>query len=183
MGRAINQHRRNMNKLEVFSFSDYISVRYLAHGVKDGNSRSICRAAEMMSNLVSVVADEKSVIIPMPGRNGVATYTKALAEKISEITMVRCLDCLRSKPHISQYVRKIKYGVEGMSLLDFSVEDIPDDVVPILIDNVLDTGTTAMSAVRALNRPAILVVLGNTNNYRLYDYKINVFARSLALLN
>ena len=171
-----------MNKLEVYSFSDYISVRTLAHRVKDGDNESITRAAGYMAHFVSLIADSNSIIIPMPGRNGFADYTMRLAERISELTGVACADVLRSKPHIPQYCRKLKYGVKGMSRLSFFLNtNLPLGCRPILIDNVLDTGTTAMSALHALGISADLVVIGNTDNYRLYDYPIHVLERSLAL--
>ena len=171
-----------MNKLEIYSFSDYISVRTLAHRVKDGDNESITRAAGYMAHFVSLIADSNSIIIPMPGRNGFADYTMRLAERISELTGVAYADVLRAKPHVSQYCRKLKYGIKGMSLLSFFLNtDLPCGCRPILIDNVLDTGTTAMSALRALGIPADLVVIGNTNNYMLYDYPIHVLERSLAL--
>ncbi len=179
---SINQYYKRMNKLEVYSFSEYIPVRTLAHSIKDGNSESIMRAAVYMAHFVSLIADEKSVLIPMPGRKGTADYTMRLAERISELTGVAYADILRSKPHMPQYYRKLRYGVRGMSLLSFFLNaDLPCGCRPILIDNVLDTGTTAMSALRALGVPADLVVIGNTENYRLYDYPIHVLERSLTL--
>ena len=171
-----------MNRLEVYSFSDYNSIRVLAHSVKDGDYMSIKRAAEYMANFVSIISDTESVLIPMPGRKGVADYTMRLAERISELTGIKCVDVLRSKPHIPQYFRKLKYGVKGMSLLNFFLDtDLPTGCRPILIDNVLDTGTTAMSALQALGVSADLVVIGNTENYRLFNYPIHVLERSLTL--
>ena len=171
-----------MTKLNVYSFSDYRSVRFLAHDVKDGDSRSISRAAELMAHLVWCISDENSVLVPMPGRTGSALYTKVLAEKISELTGIQCLDCLACKPHMTQYNRKRKYGIRKMSLLHlFLTSDVPSDKRPILIDNVLDTGTTAVSAMLALNTAADIVVLGNTDNFRLFNYPISMYERSLAL--
>lgn len=173
-----------MNRLQVYSFADYLSVRTLAHGVKDSNDESISRAAMLMANLVSVIADKTSVLVPIPNRSGTAEYTMQIARTISEMTGVRCVDILKSKPHTPQYYRKLKYGIHGMSLLRFWLSPcLPTGAKPILIDNVLDTGTTAMSAVRALDTNASLVVLGNTENYKLYDYPIHVFERSLAALS
>ena len=170
-----------MAKLNVYSFADYNAVRFLAHDVKDGNSRSICRAAQLMAHLVSVISDENSVLVPMPGRTGAALYTKLLAEKISELTGIACLDCLGCKPHMTQYYRKRKYGIRKMSLLHlFLTSDVPSDCHPILIDNVLDTGTTAVSALNALNVSADCVVLGNTDNFRLFNYPISLFEHSLS---
>ena len=171
-----------MNKLNVYSFADYGAVRHLAHSMKDGNSESIQRAAIFMAHFVMCLADEKSVLIPAPGRTGVALYTKRLAECISEMTGVRCLDCLTCAPHMTQYLRKRRFGTDNMRPLHFSLSlDLPSDVTPILIDNVLDTGTTAVSAMQAIGRTLDVVVLGNTNNFRRYRYPINLYERSLAL--
>ena len=171
-----------MNKLNVYSFADYQHVRFLAHSVKDGNQTSITRAATYMAHLVSCIADEHCVIVPVPGRTGVALYTKILAERISELTGVRCIDCLRCSPHMTQYLRKLRYGIGSMKPLHFSLtHDIPADVVPILIDNVLDTGTTIVSAMQAMNRTLYAVVLGNTSNFRLFNYPISLYEQSLAL--
>jgi len=171
-----------MAKLNVYSFADYNSVRFLAHKVKDGNDGSISRAASYMAHLVSCIADNRCVIVPMPGRTGTALYTRVLADRISELTGLRVCDCLRCKPHMTQYLRKIRYGLKSMHPLDFSLtESIPSDVIPILIDNVLDTGTTAFSAMQAIGRPVCAVVLGNTSNYLHFNYPIRLYAPSLAL--
>lgn len=171
-----------MNKLNVYSFAEYHSIRFLAHSVKDGNNISIDRAARYMAHLVSCIADERCVIIPVPGRTGIALYTKVLAERISELTGVYVLDCLQCSPHMTQYLRKLRYGIDGMKPFKVSVtQDIPSDVVPILVDNVLDTGTTIVSAMQALNRTLYAVVLGNTHNFRLFNYPINLYEQSLTL--
>ena len=177
-----NQLHKIMAKLNVYSFADYNAVRSLAHQVKDGNDSSISRAACYMAHLVSCIADERCVIVPVPGRTGVALYTKVLAERISELTGVRVVDCLKCKPHMTQYLRKLRYGIDSMRTMDFSTTmDVPSDVIPILIDNVLDTGTTIMSAMQALNRTLYVVVLGNTHNFTHFNYPINLYEQSLAL--
>jgi phosphoribosylpyrophosphate synthetase len=58
---------------------------------------------------------------------------------------------------------------------------VPSDVIPILIDNALDTGTTIMSAMKALNRTLYVVVLGNTHNFLHFNYPINLYEQSLTL--
>ena len=171
-----------MTKLNVYSFADYATVRFLAHSMKNGDRESIFRAATYMAHLVMCLADNRSVIVPMPGRTGVALYTKVLAERISELTGVRVMDCLKCKPHMTQYLRKLRYGIDSMRTMDFSTTmDVPSDVIPILIDNVLDTGTTIMSAMKALNRTLYVVVLGNTHNFMHFNYPINLYEQSLAL--
>lgn len=171
-----------MNTLEAFSFSDYRSISHLAHGVKDGDRSTIIRAASYMANIVSVIADRHCVIIPMPGRTGVATYTKQIAEQISCLTGIPIADTLRSRPHMPQYLRKKLYGNGSLALMKFfSTSNLPADTTPILIDNVLDTGTTAMSALAALGCPAKMVVLGNTNNFHRYHYPISLYEPSSAL--
>ena len=177
-----NQPHKIMTKLNVYSFADYATVRFLAHSMKNGDRESIFRAATYMAHLVMCLADNRSVIVPMPGRTGVAVYTRRLAEHISDMTGVRCLDCLTCKPHMTQYLRKMCYGIRSVRPMTFNLsQSIPADVTPILIDNVLDTGTTAFSAMQVFGRTLDMVVLGSTNHFRLFDYPINLYEQSLAL--
>ena len=163
-------------RMEVYSSSDYLPVRALAHRVKDGDKDGITKAAHIMAGLVQMVPDyQNAVLVPMPGRKGSAGYTKVLANEIANNLGLEVRDILSVKPHKPLYDKKAKKGIEGLKPFKFSVNgEIPDGKKPILIDNVLDTGTTAMSAFRALDHHPCLVVLGSTVNYRLYNYPISV---------
>lgn len=161
-------------RMEVYSSSDYLPIRALAHRLKDGDKDGITKAAAIMADLVKEVPDyQHSVLVPMPGRKGSAGYTKVLADEIAGLLGLEVSDMLTVKPHKPLYDRKAKKGIDGLKPFKFIVNDqIPEK--PILIDNVLDTGTTAMSAFRALDGRASLVVLGSTVNYRQYNYPITV---------
>ena len=163
-------------RMEVYSSSDYLPVRALAHRVKDGDKEGIDKAAAIMAGLVRAIPEhEKAVLIPMPGRNGVALYTKTLADEIASQTGNDVADILKGNPHQPLYNRKVEKGINSLHPFDFTVTGkIPEGKFPILVDNVLDTGTTAMSAFRALGDSTKLVVLGSTVNYRLYNYPVNI---------
>ena len=163
-------------RIEVYSSSDYLPVRALAHRVKDGDKEGIDKAAAIMAGLVRAIPEhEKAVLIPMPGRNGVALYTKTLADEIASQTGNDVADILKGNPHQPLYARKVEKGINSLHPFDFTVTGkIPEGKFPILVDNVLDTGTTAMSAFRALGDSTKLVVLGSTVNYRLYNYPVNI---------
>ena len=163
-------------RMEVYSSSDYLPVRALAHRVKDGDKEGIGKAAGIMAGLVKAIPEyEKGVLVPMPGRSGVALYTRTLADEIATLTGLEVSDLLRGNPHQPLYEKKVKDGINSLHPFDFEVKgQIPDGKFPILVDNVLDTGTTAMSAFRALGDSTKLVVLGSTVNYRLYNYPVNI---------
>lgn len=105
-------------KLQVYSFSDYLPMRALAHRVKDGDKEGIDKAAKIMAGLVMTVPDYKDgILVPMPGRNGKAGYTKALADEIASLLGLEVQDVLTVKPHKSLYEKKAKMGltVSGLS--------------------------------------------------------------------
>ena len=163
-------------RMEVWSSSDYLPVRALAHRVKDGDKEGIGKAAGIMAGLVKAIPDyENGVLVPMPGRSGVALYTRTLAEEIATQTGNEVADILKGNPHQPLYAKKVEDGINSLHPFDFTVTgNIPEGKFPVLIDNVLDTGTTAMSAFRALGDSTKLVVLGSTVNYRLYNYPVNI---------
>ena len=62
-------------RLKVYSSSDYLPVRALAHRVKDGDKEGVSKAATIMAGLVKNIPDYKNgVLVPMPGRTGIALY-------------------------------------------------------------------------------------------------------------
>ena len=129
-----------------------------------------------MAGLVKSIPDHKNgVLVPMPGRTGIALYTKDLAKEIGSQTGLAICDILKSDPHKPLYDRKVKKGIESLRPFNFqATETLPKGKFPIVVDNVLDTGTTAMSAFRTLGNKANLVVLGSTVNYRIYNYPVDI---------
>ena len=101
--------------MEVYSSSDYLPVRALAHRVKDGDKDGITKAAHIMADLVQSVPDyQDAVLVPMPGRKGSAGYTKVLADEIADSLGLEVRDILSVKPHKPLYDKKAKKGIEGL---------------------------------------------------------------------
>lgn len=121
--------------MEVYSSSDYLPVRALAHRLKDGDKEGITKAAAIMADLVKSVPDyQHSILVPMPGRKGSAGYTKVLADEIAGQLGLEVSDILTVKPHKPLYDRKAKKGIDGLKPFKFVVNDqIPEDKKPILV--------------------------------------------------
>ena len=163
--------------LDVQSYAPYPQVRSLAHRLKVNDPDAINEAAEVMAGMVKDISRSTagSVLVPIPNSTGRAVYTKALAEKIAERTGLQFIDALECKPHKQLYDKKSQSGNEGLRPMKFNViGEIPEGKHVILVDNVLDTGTTAMSAFKQLKGNASLLVLGSTTNYKKYNYPIRV---------
>ena len=171
------------NKKDVWSYAHYSQVRNLAHRLKANAPNAINEAAEVMTEMVKNISlfTDDIVLVPIPNSIGRAVYTKSLAEKISERTGVQVIDALWCEPHTKLYDRKKRVGLDGLLPMKFNIiGNIPNDKNIILIDNVLDTGTTAMSAFNQLTN-ASLMVLGSTDNYEKYNYPIRVSIRPFTI--
>ena len=178
-------------KMMVYSSSEYLPVRSLAHKVKEGNPEGISKAAGILAGIIKeipfdIIKIDRSfikeipdyqdkVLVPMPGHDGTAGYTKELCDEISSLSGLEVSDVLEGKVHESLYNKKVREGLGSLRPFEFMLRGrIPEGKSPLLVDNVLDTGTTAMSAFRALGKDTALVVLGSTVNYKLYNYPIEV---------
>ena len=76
---------------------------------------------------------------------------------MASYTCLPVIDALRGKDRESQYEAKYKGRSLTEEQLDFhKVSSLPSDRVPYLIDNVVDTGTTARAAVKALGGGILL---------------------------
>lgn len=151
------------------SYSEYDNtIRPLAHGLKTGKSDSIIKAAELMSPMIAKAAHGRQcVLLPVPGHNGTAGYTKDLCDAIGTRINMQTADVLTGNRHIALYhAKKNEMKADGIPIVFRQKEPLPENVIPIVVDNVLDTGHTAMAAVKALaSEETILAVLGNTRRY------------------
>ena len=77
-------------------------------------------------------------------------------------------DVLTGNRHIPLYhAKKNELKPEGIHIIFHLKRPLSENIVPIVVDNVLDTGHTAMAAVKALSSSdAILAVLCNTERYK-----------------
>ena len=140
---------------------------------------AIAKAAAMMTAAVRNVMpkDKQVVLVPIPNRTGRAGYTKTLAEKISEALHLPVIDALASNTHEPLYlVKKANGSIDEVPLYFYRIRRVPRDKIPILIDNVLDTGHTAMAAYEALGRQdTLMAVLGDTHKFTPNTWKPDIY--------
>ena len=163
----------------VSSVAGYAKVAPIARKVKAGDDMAIARAAAMMTAAVRNImpADKQAILVPIPNRTGRAGYTKTLAEKISETLHLPVIDALASNTHEPLYlVKKANGSLDEVPLYFYRIRRVPRDKIPILIDNVLDTGHTAMAAYEALGRQdTLMAVLGDTHKFTPNKWKTDIY--------
>ena len=173
----------NKQECTFTSVAPYPKVRQLAHGLKDGDYASICKAAEMMANGIrEMAAGRNCVLVPIPNHRGRAVYTKTLANEISRRTGIPTWDILSCRPHMPlHYAKKNDLKPEGIYLKLNLYRLVPEQFTPIVIDNVLDTGYTAGTAIKAVGHPnTMLAVLGHTKNHLTNkNYQFNQLATNM----
>ena len=173
----------NKQECTFTSVAPYPKVRQLAHGLKDGDYASICKAAEMMEDGIrKMAAGRNCVLVPIPNHRGRAVYTKTLANEISRRTGIPTWDILSCRPHMPlHYAKKNDLKPEGIYLKLNLYRQVPEQFTPIVIDNVLDTGYTAGAAIKAVGHPnTMLAVLGHTKNHLTNkNYQFNQLATNM----
>ena len=173
----------NKQECTFTSVAPYPIVRQLAHGLKDGDYASICKAADMMADGIrEMAAGRNCVLVPIPNHHGRAVYTKTLANEISRRTGIPTWDILSCRPHMPlHYAKKNDLKPEGIYLKLNLYRQVPEQFTPIVIDNVLDTGYTAGAAIKAVGHPnTMLAVLGHTKNHLTNkNYQFNQLATNM----
>lgn len=163
----------------VSSVAGYAKVAPIARKVKAGDDMAIAKAAAMMTAAVRNVMpkDKQVVLVPIPNRTGRAGYTKTLAEKISEALHLPVIDALASNTHEPLYlVKKANGSIDEVPLYFYRIRRVPRDKIPILIDNVLDTGHTAMAAYEAMGRQdTLMAVLGDTHKFTPNKWNTDIY--------
>ncbi|MBR4040803.1 MAG: nucleotidyltransferase domain-containing protein [Bacteroidaceae bacterium] len=125
----------------------------IAKRIKEGNPDAITEAAYQMS----IRIPRGSILVPMPSHNGDATYTVKLAETIAMATDSEVMDVLKGKARMSVYEAKQK-GIQLRSdeLGMYVTEELPKGRNVVIIDNVIDKGTTALAAVSAVKGASVV---------------------------
>ena len=127
--------------------------QWVAHKLKEGDAEVFDYAARQMAKLLP----KNAVLVPIPGRHGTPDQTMRLCRDIASYTHLPIIDALRGNDRESQYEAKYKGRSLTEEQLGFNkVTSLPSDRVPYLIDNVVDTGTTAKAAVKALGGGVVL---------------------------
>ena len=114
-------------------------VQAVAHGLKLGRGWAIAEAAHTLATRVL----PGDVLVPAPGRSGVATHTLELAAGVAALSGAHVANVLRGCERPSQYDRK-RAGAAPLRGADFGlwITHRPDGARVWVIDNVADTGET-----------------------------------------
>ena len=120
-------------------------LRYIALSVKRNELSSVLEAAAMMAVLIP----EGAALVPIPSCSGRAEATLSLALAIGGITKSPVADILKGEPRVSWYKLKKEGCPPERSGIEFRLEGIvPFGRRPVLLDNVIATGTTVEEARR-----------------------------------
>lgn len=143
--------KTKLGNMDILYYEKYrnLGTDVLCHLVKRGDQQAISNAASILSDLEF---PEDSVLIPIPGHRGFASTTLDLALEISKRTGFSVNDALGAN------VRECNSYSTKLRGKDVTVEDIGTFIKHnicehnnvILVDNVVDTGTTALSAYKAI---------------------------------
>lgn len=167
------------NGYEVFNhLNDYVKSRQeVSHRLKAGNispiEPSMLMSHELMGNIDKDHLD-KYVLVPVPSHTGKANLTLVLASAISTQTGIEVTDLLEGKEHEPFYGVKKYQGSNGLDPdkidFGFKVKDgmqLPEGKVPVLVDNVLDTGKTISDSAKVLGaKERLALVFANTDNWK-----------------
>lgn len=125
----------------------------ISHDLKKADNDAIRYAARKMATLVP----ENAVLVPIPNHNGKARETLSLAIAVAQESHSPIANVLNGRERESNYLMK-KLGKplteEQMGFRQFA--PLPKGHIPVLIDGVVDTGTTAKAAVKALGGGIVL---------------------------
>lgn len=133
--------------------------RIAAHRIKNGVTEAIDEAARSMALLVP----KGSVLVPIPGHDGRAEQTKALAMQISRYAAVPMADVLEGAQRETNYTAKLRG--QPLTEEDMGMRQrftLPQNITPVFIDNVIDTGTTGRAAYHACGNQGIVFAFAMT---------------------
>lgn len=138
-------------------------LQKLAHGVKDRDPKVIAEVADLMTPIIP----KDAVLVPAPSHTGEATDMLDLAKAISERTGAPVADVLKSAERGSQY--EAKYAGKPISSKDMGITmqgELPEGKIPVVIDNVVDTGNTAEACVQALGKGIVASLADSADHYK-----------------
>lgn len=133
--------------------------RRLAREVKAGALSAIEDAAERLACLVR----ENAVLVPMPSSTGRATVTRALCERMAALVPgATVADVLKADPHESNYTQKKRTGGTCAPVRMERTATLPAGRPVYIVDNVVDTGTTARAALAAIPEAEVVALAHTT---------------------
>ena len=128
---------------------------WLCHKLKENDPQAITYCARQLVKMLP----ENAVVVPIPGHHGFALQTLYLARAINEQSggIIPVANVLKGNSRMSNYQAKKEGSLLPAEKLGFrQVAPLPKGKVPYLLDNVVDTGTTAKAAINALGGGIVL---------------------------
>lgn len=128
---------------------------WLCHKLKENDPQAIDYCARQLAKMLP----ENVVVVPIPGHYGYALQTLYLARAISVHSdgSIPVANVLKGKSRVSNYqAKKDGHPLSSAELGYRQVGLLPKGKIPYLLDNVVDTGTTAKAAVNALGGGVVL---------------------------
>ena len=134
----------------MLTLGDYSLQRELCHRVKTSSLPSLREAASKLAEGLDFPAD--GLLIPVPSHLGFATDTLLLCNELSRLTGLLVCDVLSCSGHESLYLlKKAGSPLPDCQSLDFRLKsELPSGLRPLLVDNVISTGTTMKAALSAV---------------------------------
>jgi hypothetical protein len=132
----------------VFLHNYYLTpgARATAQGVRCGHEEAVWA----MAHALAANARAGDVIVPMPGRNGYAEGMLRVSNAIADLTGARVVDLLSGHRRDSLYEVKKQGGAGSLHGIELGFRARFGRGQVLLVDSVVDTGTTARAALRAL---------------------------------
>ena len=138
-------------------------MQKLAHGVKTRDPKVIAEVADLIAPLIP----KDAVLVPAPSHTGKATDMLDLAQAISERTGAPIADVLKGIERDSQYAAKKAGKPLSASELGISMQgELPEGKMPVVIDNVVDSGNTAEACIQALGKGIVASLADSTERYK-----------------
>lgn len=135
----------------------------LARGVKSRDPKVIAEVADLMAPIIP----EDAVLVPAPSHSGEATDMLDVANAIAERTGVPVADVLRGAERGSQREAKRRGAPIASGDMGITMEgELPEGKIPVVIDNVVDSGNTAEACVQALGKGVVASLADAADRYR-----------------
>ena len=119
------------------------------------DKRAIDYATHKMAPLLT--RGKPWVLVPVPGHHGYAEETTKLCRSISMATGLPVCDVLRGNDRESNYLAKKNGRPLTEAQLGFTqIKPLPKGCIPVVVDNVVDTGVSAKAAIHAMGKGIVL---------------------------
>jgi len=129
---------------------------WLCHQLKENDPQAIDYCARQLAKMLP----ENAVLVPIPGHHGYADQTLTLARAISSQTngRITVANVIKGNDRDSNYqAKKAGHPLYADQMGFRQVGTLPQNKVPLLLDNCVDSGETARAAFHAIGNRGIVL--------------------------